>query len=155
MNNKLIIMVGLPGAGKNTYIRNYLSDYKVISSDDIRVELYGFEDQTKNKEVYILMRERTREALKSGQSVVYNATNLSAKRRKSLAEEMKKYCDKIELIYIDCSLPELLNRNEFREERYIDEDKLILMYNSFKPGFYEYPYDLITYYKGELDDKDF
>lgn len=147
--NKLIIMVGLPGSGKNTYIRDHLSDYTIISSDDIRVELYGFEDQTRNKEVFNLMRERTKEALKSGQSVVYNATNLSAKRRKALANEMKKYCTEIEIVYLDCSLSILLLRNEFREERHIDENKLILMYNLFKVDFSEYPYNLITYVKGE------
>jgi predicted kinase len=139
-------MVGLPGSGKDTYIRHYLSDYKIVSSDDIRLELFGFEDQTKNVEVFSEMRRRTKELLKEGSSVVYNATNLSAKRRKSLANEMKKYCDQIQIVCMDVSLDELLKRNEFREERHVQESKLIQMYNSFKMEFNEYPYNQITWH---------
>lgn len=144
--NKLVVMVGLPGSGKDTYIRQYLTDCKVVSSDDIRLELFGFEDQTKNVETFNEMRRRTKELLKAGNSVVYNATNLSGKRRKSLANEMKKYCDQIWVVCMDVSLEELLKRNEFREEKHVSESKLIQMYNSFKTDFNEYPYDQITWH---------
>lgn len=139
-------MVGLPGSGKDTYIRKYLTDCKIVSSDDIRLELFGFEDQTRNAEVFSEMRRRTKELLKAGESVVYNATNLSSRRRKSLANEMKKYCDQIWIVCMDVSLDELLKRNEFREERHVPENKIIQMYNSFKTDFNEYPYDQITWH---------
>lgn len=150
-------MVGLPGSGKDTYIKKYLKDFKVISSDDLRLELFGFEDQTKNVEIFNEMRRRTKELLKTGESVVYNATNLSAKRRKSLANEMEKYCDKIWLVCTDVGLDELLKRNEFREERHIPKEKLKQMYRSFKTDFNEYPYDQITWHNWleGLNDKDF
>ena len=43
---ELIVLCGLPGAGKSTYARQYVQEHsetKIMSSDSIRKELYGDE----------------------------------------------------------------------------------------------------------------
>ena len=45
---KLNIMIGIPGSGKTKYAKTELSTDNTVylSSDDIRVDMFGFEDQT-------------------------------------------------------------------------------------------------------------
>lgn len=146
MNNTLTIIVGLPGSGKDFYIKNNISDTLILSSDSLRVELYGFEDQTHNKEVFEEMNRRTKDTGREGKSVVYNATNINRGRRVALAQEMRKYFKYIKIVVCVCSIETLKERNEVREERHLPEDKLKQMIKSFQiPTPYEYHYDDIEY----------
>lgn len=99
---KLIILMGLPGCGKSTYAAWLLSrDYPysengvvIHSSDEIREELFGDAgSQEDNGRVFELMHKRTREDLRKGKTVIYDATNISRKARKAainLASEEDK-----------------------------------------------------------------
>ena len=99
MKNNLYIMIGLPGSGKDTLAKSMQEhitritsiDTVILSSDDIRNELYGWEDQTHNGEVFQEMNKRCKKTLQDGKHVIYNATNLNLRRRKALISEMKKY----------------------------------------------------------------
>lgn len=145
--NYLYILVGLPGSGKSSLIKEYAQeDHEILSSDALRVELYGFEDQTHNSEVFQEMNKRTREAGKAGKTVWYDATNINRKRRVALAKEMRKYFDSIEVIMCVCPIEELISRNETREERHLPIEKLKQMLQSIQiPVIHEYPYDDIAY----------
>ena len=98
MNNTLTIMVGLPASGKDFFIKNNIDNALILSSDDLRVELYGYEDQTHNKEVFEEMNRRTRNAGKENKNVIYNATNINRGRRVILVQEMQKYFKYIKVI---------------------------------------------------------
>ena len=65
----------------------------ILSSDDIRTEIFGWEDQSKNGRVFEEMNKRCKEYLSKGFNVIYNATNLNKKRRMALINEMKKYAN--------------------------------------------------------------
>ena len=88
----LNIMIGIPGSGKSNYAKKCLltNNSVYLSSDDIRVELYGFEDQTHNDVVFETMKKRTLNALKEGKDVIYDATNLNKKRRSGIISEARK-----------------------------------------------------------------
>ena len=124
MNNTLTIMVGLPASGKDFFIKNNIDNALILSSDVLRVELYGYEDQTHNKEVFEEMIRRTRNAGKENKNVIYNATNINRGRRVTLAQEMQKYFKYIKVIVCVCSIKTLLYRNKTRKERHLPEDKL-------------------------------
>ena len=146
MNNTLTIMVGLPASGKDFFIKNNIDNALILSSDNLRVELYGYEDQTHNKEVFEEMNRRTRNAGKENKNVIYNATNINRGRRVTLAQEMQKYFKYIKVIVCVCSVKTLLYRNKTRKERHLPEDKLKQMIRSFQiPTLYEYHYDDIKY----------
>ena len=55
------IMIGIPGSGKSNYAKKCLinDNTEYLSSDGIRIELYGFEDQTHNDVVFETMKKRT------------------------------------------------------------------------------------------------
>lgn len=97
---KLIMMVGVAGSGKSTVAMHYaLTESAIIySSDDIRGEIYGDENCQKNPgRVFDILHQRITKTLSEGFDVVYDATNLSCKRRmnflKSIAHiDCRKEC---------------------------------------------------------------
>lgn len=146
--NKLVVMFGLPGSGKDTLIKRHYFNYEVLSSDDLRVELYGFEDQTHNKEVFEEMNRRTKALGRAGKNVIYNATNLNRGRRIALCQEMQKFFDEIEVCAAICPIDVLFERNVTRKERHIPEDKLLQMLATCQlPNEHEYPYSQIYFYR--------
>lgn len=89
------MLVGLPGGGKsycaNLILKDSNSNTVLLESDAIRNYLFNDENaQWCHAEVFQIMRLATIANLKKGNDVIYDATNLSAKRRKALLEEVKK-----------------------------------------------------------------
>lgn len=112
----LVVMVGIPGAGKTTITKQYSKKgYKVHSSDDIRLELFGsnYEDSD-NSTVFNVMRTRVYHDLKRSYDVVYDATNLSRKKRKELVKYFKKVSTNITYHVVLRDYKELLKYNEQR-----------------------------------------
>lgn len=76
----LYVMVGLPGSGKSHIAVDLAKENEAVifSMDNIREELCGrVEDQSRNKEVFEIYRQRIRNALKEGKNVIADATNVS------------------------------------------------------------------------------
>ena len=66
---KLYMLVGLSGSGKSSY--NFEEEVVKISSDALRAELYGDEnDQTHNTEVFNELHKRVISNLKNGNKIV-------------------------------------------------------------------------------------
>jgi predicted kinase len=114
----LIMMVGVSYSGKS-YIAERLSEagnIEIISSDRLRLELYGDEnDQEHNHELFIELHRRIREYLMSGKSVVYDATNLSAKRRKAFLNEIKNIQCYKECMVVVAPIKTLKHRHKTRK----------------------------------------
>ncbi len=92
MNNKHIlhVMVGLPGSGKSTYIKNNAKDGDVIlSSDAIRKELFGdINNQENNEKVFNTMRQRLKAAMDEGKDIWYEAMNHTTKSRREIFQHV-------------------------------------------------------------------
>ena len=98
----LTMMVGVAGSGKSTIAMQIASQMKekvvLLSSDAIRGEIYGDENCQENPgRVFDILHQRAVRALSQGISVIYDATNLSCKRRmnflKSIAHiDCRKEC---------------------------------------------------------------
>lgn len=139
---EFLMLVGLPGSGKSTYIKKYFNqNLRVHSSDDIREELSGdANNQDINKEVFELLHKRVREDLKNGISCVYDATNISWKKRKAFLESLKgincwKTCHIIATPYEVC-----LEQNRHRD-RVVPESVIKSMYMNFDIPFYNEGWD--------------
>lgn len=77
---KFIMMMGLPGCGKSTKVKELVDDDTIVlSSDAIRVELGIAPDKVGR--TFEVLHQRVRTSLKDGKSVIYDATNLSRKNR--------------------------------------------------------------------------
>lgn len=138
---KLIILCGLPGSGKSSYAENYKAvddaickDFTVIhSSDAIREELFGDAgSQEDNGRVFELMRKRTREDLKAGKTVIYDATNVTRKARKSAIACAHPTRDTIECHVIWTEPEECIHRDSLRDRKVGPEviDKMLRRWQS-------------------------
>lgn len=138
----LNIMIGMPGSGKTSYVKKHLltSNSVYLSSDQTRIDMYGFEDQTHNGEVFERMKQETILALQNGFDVIYDATNLIRKRREALIKDIKNRVSNIEINAYLCCTPIniVLERNMTRTERHLPWDKLEQMIKSIEvPMYYE------------------
>ena len=85
MNKPEVIMtVGLPGSGKSTWANEkaFIDGYKVFSSDQMRVKMFGdINYQKKNGELFAEIYKEIKEAVEKGENVILDATNIDSKKR--------------------------------------------------------------------------
>lgn len=137
MSAILEILIALPGAGKSTYAKNILkedSSVIIVSSDAIRKELYGSEeDQSHNQEVFNEVFKRTRAAIKDNKHCIIDATNLSRKRRIAFLKQFNN-CEKRATIF---AIPfEVCWEHNIFRGRIVPQYAMNKMYRSFQPPHY-------------------
>lgn len=138
-----IMVVGLPGSGKSTYIEQNYPTYYIHSSDDIREELTGdVNNQDVNKKVFEILHKRVKEDLKQGKDVIYDATNISWKRRKGFLQELNKISCYKECILIATPYEICLERNYMRN-RVVPNFVIERMYRNFDIPWYNEGWDNI------------
>ena len=137
MKGMLIVTVGLPSSGKTSWVDDFIGENQgkaidVISSDKIREEVFNdIEDQNHNSEVFDLMKRRTKESLSQGHIAIYEATNISSKRRRALLKELNKYYDKAICLFKYKRLSACQIDNEERD-REVPSDVIDRMYRNFE-----------------------
>ena len=137
MKGMLVVTVGLPSSGKTSWVDDFIGENQgqaidVISSDRIREEIFNdIEDQNHNGEVFDLMKRRTKESLSQGHIAIYEATNISSKRRRALLKELNKYYDKAICLFKYKRLIACQIDNEKRD-REVPSDVIDRMYRNFE-----------------------
>lgn len=135
----LILLVGIPGSGKTTYAEKYIKENPNtihLSSDRIRAELWGNEStQGDNNEVFSLMQSRAIDALNNGQSVVYDATNITRKDRSYIITLCPKFA-KIECHIIWSPIETCIERDAARE-RTVGKEVIDRMLKRFQAPYYD------------------
>ena len=135
----LILLVGIPGSGKTTYAQEYINNKPNIvhlSSDAIRKELWGDEAlQGDNNEVFSLMQSRAIAALNEGQSVIYDATNITRKDRSYIISLCPKFV-KIECHIIWAPIETCIERDAARE-RTVGKEVIDRMLKRFQAPYYD------------------
>lgn len=110
------MLAGIPGAGKDTYLKNNLSDHNVVSLDDIRRELKVKPTDSKgNGRVIQEAMERCKVLMRKHQNFVFNATNLTKDLRSKWISLFEEYGGLVEIHYIEVPYSTLLKQNNSRE----------------------------------------
>ncbi|MBQ3330121.1 MAG: AAA family ATPase [Ruminococcus sp.] len=109
-----ILMCGLPGVGKDAYIRAHYPDLPMISLDDIRAE-YGISPVGDQSEVARIAKARAKTLLRAKRSFVWNATNVTAKLRGELISLFTGYHAYVKIVYLETDYARDLERNAARE----------------------------------------
>ena len=115
--NKLIMMMGVPGSGKSTWIKNHMMGTdEWISRDTIRFALLkeGEDYFAHETEVFNTFIENIIWALKAGLTVWADATHLNSKSRARVLDKVGKLADEIEAVWIDTDLITAFERNDMR-----------------------------------------
>lgn len=112
---EVVMMSGLPGAGKDTYIRQYYKDWPVVSLDALRVEMgYAPDDKRGNGRVIQAAKEKAREFLRAGLSFVWNATNTTRSMRTQLVDLFGSYKAAVHIVYVETPFQRLMAQNKSR-----------------------------------------
>lgn len=123
---EVVVMSGLPGAGKDRYVAAHESGRPVISLDAIREEL-DVDPTDSQSRVAQEARDRAREFLRKEQSFVWNATNLSQDMRARIIDLAAAYRARIRIVYVEASCTHLFAQNRSRE-RTVPEDVLLRLF---------------------------
>lgn len=110
------MMCGLPGAGKDTYVRDHFGGLPIVSLDELRSSM-EVDPEDNQGAVVQAGKERIREHLRRGERFVYNATNLNRQRRGPLISLAGDYGARVHIVYVEAPMPTLLAHNRARAAR--------------------------------------
>lgn len=111
---EVILLSGLPGTGKDTWIREHCPGMPVISLDDIRQEL-NIQPTDNQSPVLEAAKERAKGLLRSKCPFVWNATNLSPMVRGKQLRLFEQYGAACRMVYLETHEAERMRRNRDRK----------------------------------------
>lgn len=111
---EVILMSGLPGTGKDTWIARNIPNLPMISLDEIRRDR-KISPTAAQGMVANIAREQAKEYLRRHQPFVWNATNITTQLRESLVSLCETYHARVRIVYLETEMETLLERNGSRE----------------------------------------
>ena len=111
---EVILMSGLPGTGKDTWIRNNCPDLPVVSLDEIRGRL-GISPTEAQGEVIREARRQAKELLRQHSPFVWNATDIISQTRKKQVDLFEQYQARVRIVYLETGWETGLERNSARD----------------------------------------
>jgi predicted kinase len=114
---EVILMSGLPGGGKSTWVKQNAGDVPIVRMDDIREELGVDPSDDRQKDTILrISRERAIELLRKKTPFVWDQTNLTKEFRATSVALAATYGARVKIVY--CEAPtyrETLRRNRERD----------------------------------------
>jgi predicted kinase len=122
--SRVIVLSGLPGSGKDTYVNDRLKDYAHVSLDLVREELDVDADENQGR-VSQRVQKTCREHLAGKRDFVFNATNLSRLQRSKIVSLAFAYDARVEIHALDVPETEIRKSNRARAGRAAVPDQVI------------------------------
>ena len=138
---KAVIMVGLPGAGKSSYITEHLANYTLVSRDAQIEHLAGDMDYNTafntvdQKEVDNLYEQAFSVAIQKKQDLVVDKTNLTHNSRMKSINRLRDNGYSIKINVLMPTLLEVGRRNKQRTGKVIPPDVMRRMMTTFEMPF--------------------
>lgn len=147
---ELIMLVGIPTAGKSTFSSNpKYSKYIRVSSDDILQEVAKERQQSYNtvfkgniRFAQIAMMKVLRKAIEDGKSIIWDQTSLTKKQRKEKLKHIPAHYKKT-AVYFIIDLKTALKRNTQRPGKVIPPEVLERMIKEYELPTLEEGFDEI------------
>jgi predicted kinase len=111
-----VLLSGLPGSGKDHWLRTNLPDLPAVTLDALRTEL-DVDPADEQGLVINRARELTRDHLRAGRSFAWNATNLSRQLRTEVINLIAAYKARVRIVYLEVPSDVLADQNRRRSAR--------------------------------------
>ncbi|MCD8021117.1 MAG: AAA family ATPase [Clostridiales bacterium] len=112
---EVILMSGLPGTGKDTWISEHYGGIPMISLDGIRNEMHISPTDNQGR-VIQEARERAKMFLRKRQPFVWNATNLSPMVRRKQQSLFEAYHARTKVVFLETAWETNIARNDGRND---------------------------------------
>jgi len=112
---EVTMICGLPGTGKDTFIKNNYN-LPVVSLDDIRFE-YKLTQNDDQGKVFNIAKEQMKVYLRKQENFIFNATNLIQLNRKKIIKLFVDYNAKVKIIFLETTWNENISRNKNRKKQ--------------------------------------
>lgn len=130
---EIILMSGLPGTGKDHWIRENKPDLGMISLDGIRAET-GISPAEPQDEVLRIARERATAFLRERRPFVWNATNLTPEVREERIRLFEQYGARVRIVWLETGWDTRAGRNRSRtRDAVVPEEKVSAMLEGMAP----------------------
>lgn len=144
-------MIGPPGCGKSTWIKNYLknksNNYTIISRDDIVVEvgeknkisyneMFNPEFSYLQRQVNKILQQTISSAISGSKSIIVDMTNMSKKSRSGILNKIDRNEFETKAVSFEISKERIIKQIEkrFKETgKNISFSVLISMMNNYEP----------------------
>ncbi len=127
----VMLLSGLPGSGKDTWLTRFAPHLPVVSLDDIRKDLDIVATDNQG-EVIQAARENCREYLRAGRDFAFNATNTIRQTRKRWIDLFTEYGARVELVYLEPPLKTIYEQNQ-RRSRPVPSHVIEQLLNKLEP----------------------
>lgn len=114
--SEVVLMSGLPGAGKDFWIRRHLPNHEVISLDALRIDM-GVAPSDPQGVVLQRAREIAVQHFAARRSFVWNAANLSRHVRNECVRFFHENGAHVRIVYVEASPERLFSQNRQRRRR--------------------------------------
>jgi predicted kinase len=134
--SKLILMMGVAGAGKSTWIKQNYPEVVPVSRDAIRFAILdekGGEYFDHETEVFNSFIRQIVGSLVADEVTIADATHLNRKARLKVLSRVRKYADEVEVVWVKVSLETAMRQNAMRTGRSrVPNDVIKNMYQSIQ-----------------------
>ena len=128
---EVTLLCGLPGTGKDTWLRAELPERPAVSLDAVRRRL-GVGPTENQGAVVQAGKEKARKYLRAREPFVWNATDLTEKTRGSLIALFEGYGARVRVVWLETGWEENLRRNRERPDA-VPESTVCRMLDRLEP----------------------
>ena len=155
---EIIVMVGLPASGKSTHRDKMIAesgvDYVIVSSDD-EIERFALEEGSNYTEAFdkyvgratAIAKKKFRDAVKEGKHIIWDQTNLTPKKRRSILKDVGEDYRKVAVVFelTDDELDRRINKRKSETGKDIPAHVMKSMAKSYLPPTKEEGFDNIIF----------